>query len=612
VNFNLIPSLMLTPGAIVEVDGSRATSGPGLFPYLCLIVGQKLGHAPAAANSIRIVSSADEVATLAGRGSMLHRQAIAWFAANKSSSVRIGVLADNSAGVIAEGTVTFAGTATAAGTISFYLGGNLVQVAVAVGDTAATIAAALATEIGKHAVGTITCAAADAADNVTIGGVLDGAAVSTTFVGTAGAVTPGAATYSIDTGNTEAAASLASQINAHATASRLVRASSALAVCTVRAVEQGTNGNAITLATTDVTDLAVSGATLTGGVAGENPDLPMHASVASAVVTLRANNAGAVGNELDLRMNYRTDSESTPAGITATLVQPSGGATNPVLTSLITAMGDVQYHVIAHPYTDATSLTALENELADRMGPLRAIEGQAISAKADTYANQIAFGATRNTAHSSVLDTDNSPTPPAEYAAHVAAVVALYAENEAGARPFQTLPLPYILAPAEGDRNSNAQRRLLLAAGIATTKVAAGDMVQIERLVTMYRLNAAGSPDTTFRDANTLFKLMYARANWRAKISEYSRHKLGNDSTAYPAGEAVMTPSLGRSVAVSWFLDMSTRSPVVFEPSMIDQFKTDLVVERNATDSDRMDWLLPPTLIAMLIVSAAQIQFRNR
>ena len=90
--------------------------------------------------------------------------------------------------------------------------------------------------------------------------------------------------------------------------------------------------------------------------------------------------------------------------------------------------------------------------------------------------------------------------------------------------------------------------------------------------------------------------------------TKYPRHKLGNDSGAYPPGEAIMTPALGKAEAVSWFLDMATRSPVVFDPSALDQFKADLVVVRNA-DVNRLDFLLPPDLINQLIVSAAQIQF---
>ena len=41
----------------------------------------------------------------------------------------------------------------------------------------------------------------------------------------------------------------------------------------------------------------------------------------------------------------------------------------------------------------------------------------------------------------------------------------------------------------------------------------------------------------------------------------------------------------------------------------IDQFKNDLVVERNAQDVNRLDFLLGPDLINQLRVIGAQIQF---
>jgi phage tail sheath gpL-like len=612
VSFNQVPNALRVPFVAVEIDSSRAARGPGPMPYRALIIGQKLGCGTAAANSLHRVTSADQVVPLAGRGSMLHRQAIAWFAFNKSTEVYIGVLSDNSAGVIASGSITLTGTATAAGVISFYVGGQLVEVAVAVGDTAAAIASALATEIGKHATGTVTCASADAADNFTIGGTLDGEAVSVTFVGTAGAVVSGAATYSIDTGDTAAAASLAAQINAHATASRLVRATSALGIVTLRAIQEGSAGNAITLATTDAVDLAVSAATLTGGVSGENPDLAMHASVNSTAVTLRANNAGAVGNEFDLRLNYRSeDGEALPAGITAAVVQPSGGASNPSLTALIAAMGDQQFHIIANPYTDATSLTSIENDLADRFGPMRQVEGQAITAKDDTYANCSTLGDSRNSSYNSLVPTQNSPTPAAEISAHAAGVVAYYGQIDP-ARPLQTLPLPYVLAPAEGDRYTKEERNLHLYDGCSALVVDAGDVVRIDRMITTSQRNAAGSPDTAYLELETMLSLMYARDNFRTRMAtRYPRHKLGGDSDRYPAGEAIMTPSKGRAEAVSWFKDMSESSPVVFDPSALEQFKDDLVVEINESNPNRLDFLLPPDLIGRLVNSAAQIQFRT-
>lgn len=197
--------------------------------------------------------------------------------------------------------------------------GTVTTAAVQSGDTVTVNGQAL-TATQHHARGTITCASADAADNVTIG--------ATTFVGTAGAVTPGAATYSIDTGNNQAAASLAAQINAHPVASTIVTAVAASAVVTVRAKTAGTGGNSIVLTSTDGTDLAVSGSgTLTGGAAvannqfdfgGSNDqtaaalaaainatttdivELAVQASVASAVVTITAEQGGVGGNDVTL------------------------------------------------------------------------------------------------------------------------------------------------------------------------------------------------------------------------------------------------------------------------------------------------------------------------
>lgn len=68
-------------------------------------------------------------------------------------------------------------------------------------------------------------------DTITIGG--------TAFTATDGAVTPGAATFDARTSTTLAAASLAAQINAHATASTKVYAVAAAAIVTLYAVVEG-------------------------------------------------------------------------------------------------------------------------------------------------------------------------------------------------------------------------------------------------------------------------------------------------------------------------------------------------------------------------------------
>jgi phage tail sheath gpL-like len=67
-----------------------------------------------------------------------------------------------------------------------------------------------------------------------------------------------------------------------------------------------------------------------------------------------------------------------------------------------------------------------------------------------------------------------------------------------------------------------------------------------------------------------------------------------------------MTPALGRGAALTWFADMEQLGLVQNLPA----FKANLVVSRNPTDPNRLDFMLPPNLMNQLIVVGAQVQFR--
>lgn len=487
ISFNSIPSNLRVPFVAAEFDSSRAQQGPALLAYRALIIGQKIAAGTATADTLVKATTADQVATLAGRGSQLHRMAKRWFDNNRFTETYIGVLADNGAGVAATGTITVTGPATAAGTISLYIAGELVQIAVASAAAQNDVATAIAA--------------------------------------------------------------------------------------------------AVTAAT----------------------DLPVTAAANTNVVTLTARNKGTAGNDIDVRVNYQ-DGEATPAGISLAIVAMATGATNPTLTNLIAAMGDTWFHVWAHPYTDATNLTAIETELASRFGPTRMIDGLAITSAAGTQGTLSTLGDTRNSPHNCIVAQPGaSPvTPPAEFAAALAAVIA-YHGNSDPARPFQTLPLVGVKAPAEADLFTFAERNLMLYDGIGTSKIAAGGIVQIERVITTYKTNAAGSADTAYLDATSMLTLLYARYSFRALVlAKYPRHKLADDGARFGAGQAVITPKLMRAEACAWFRSLEELG--LFEG--FDQFKTDLVVERNAQDPNRLDVLLPPDLINALVVTAASIQFR--
>lgn len=88
-----------------------------------------------------LVTSAEQVATLTGRGFMLHRLAMWAFAGSKGIETYIAPQQEAGATVQADGSVTFAGAATATGTLHIYISG--IHISVPVPDTTTAVALAL-------------------------------------------------------------------------------------------------------------------------------------------------------------------------------------------------------------------------------------------------------------------------------------------------------------------------------------------------------------------------------------------------------------------------------------------------------------------------------------
>ena len=334
--------------------------------------------------------------------------------------------------------------------------------------------------------------------------------------------------------------------------------------------------------------------------------LPVTAVPTLGQVDLTARNGGVVGNKIDLRLNYNPG-EALPAGITVTVTAMASGATNPTLTDAIAAMGDIQYNVIAFPYVDATSLTAIEAELLDRWGPLRAIEGVAFAAEQDTVANLQTLGGTRNSQFVSILGLESFPGMPAEHAAQVAGIVAFYGSSDV-ARPFQTLKLSGP-APAEADRLTLEERNLLLADGISTLTTGPGGSVMINRLVTTRTKNDAGFVDTAFRDVNDVLQLGFYRYSWVARMStRFPRHRLAETISATGDGaQDVLTPMGAKAESIAHYGEVEAIG-VVQDP---DHFADNSQFAISESDPNRLDCLLAPRLTGQARMIAAKIQFRE-
>lgn len=481
IAFNQVPANSRVPFMFVEFDSSRAQQGPSIQPYKILVLGQKLpGGAQANEAPVRI-TSLEAAASAFGEGSMLHGMAKGLLAANRFTEAWFVSVAEPS-GNAASGTIAFAGAPTEAGTVSAYIAGRRVQVAVALTDTANTVAAALQAAI-----------AADAS-------------------------------------------------------------------------------------------------------------LPVSAAVVTNTVTITSKHTGLVGNDIDIRVNYFAG-EELPAGLTAAVTSLSGGTGAPDLGSLISALGDEHYNIWANPFVDPATLATLNTELESRWGPERQIEGFAFSAHPGSHAAVSTVGSSLNSQFLSVQSCFGSPTPSYEWAATIAGIIAANG-NIDPARPFQRLELPGILAPSLADRFTMQERNLLLYDGIATTYVGSGGSVFIERQITTYQENAGGADDTAYLDVNTVLTLAYLRYDFRNYfLLKYPRHKLADDGNNFGPGQKVMTPNTGKAECLVKFRQWESLALV----ENIDQFADELIVERNASDPNRLDFLLPPNLVNQFRVGGVQI-----
>ncbi len=144
MSFSQIPDTLRVPGVFVEVDPTVASTGPGVFPFRCLIIGQKTASGTVAALTPRRTTRISQAREEHGPGSLSARLAKAWLEAN--SIVELDVVSIEDGGAVkATSTLTIGGTIATPGTIYVYVCGTryavLAQTDVTV--TAAAIVAAV-------------------------------------------------------------------------------------------------------------------------------------------------------------------------------------------------------------------------------------------------------------------------------------------------------------------------------------------------------------------------------------------------------------------------------------------------------------------------------------
>ncbi|MGL6458860.1 phage tail sheath subtilisin-like domain-containing protein [Aeromonas hydrophila] len=339
-------------------------------------------------------------------------------------------------------------------------------------------------------------------------------------------------------------------------------------------------------------------------------NLPVTAAVDgtdTAKVNITAKWKGLTGNSLDLRYNYNAG-EQLPPGVTITTVDMTGGSGAPDMAAVISAMPDEWYNHIMMPFNDTASLNTLRDELLTRWGPLKMSESIAYTAFRGTYGETITFGEARNDFLLSCMGTSKSPSPIWEWASSYCGIAAYHLAIDP-ARPLQTLALPGILAPAKADRFAWDERNNLLKSGIATYQVQPGDVVAIEREISMYQKNAYGDPDPSYLDITTPATLGKIRYDVRVMVTNrFPRHKLV-DNESLPLidpGQPVVSPKLMEEALLEVALDWVAAGLM----ENFDLFKETLSVVRPSGDRNRLDALSHPDIVNQFRLFAELIQFK--
>jgi phage tail sheath gpL-like len=343
-----------------------------------------------------------------------------------------------------------------------------------------------------------------------------------------------------------------------------------------------------------------------------DPSAPCTAVAAAGVVTLTAPHPGVVGNGIAVVLNLRgiTAGEWTPAGLTVTATPFAGGTGDPDMTAALAALADAEYDYVGFPWTDTTNLDAVRVAFGEESGRWawdKQLYGHAFTAKAGTPQALSTLGNGRNDPHCTILGvpaTTQSPVWIVAAALTGEAAVGLRADP---ARPLQTLPLVGVVYAPRGERFTIADAQTLLYDGIATAMCGFDDVVRIQRAITTYQKNAWGQDDPSYLDVQTPATLQHIVRTLRSAIlTKFPRHKLANDGTRFGAGQAVVTPGIIKDELIAQYRALEAQALC----ENMDAFKKFLVVERDLTDPNRVNVLLPPDLVNQLRVLAMLVQFR--
>lgn len=343
----------------------------------------------------------------------------------------------------------------------------------------------------------------------------------------------------------------------------------------------------------DDTDTAI--ATAVANAIAERSNLPFSGAVDGvdlSKVNLQAKVKGTAGNDWVIATEYST------SGLTTTIVQPTGGATDADIDDALGATYATQFDIVVSELNDATSLAALADYADSLMGPMEARPGIMLAGATGSLGTVTTLTSGVDSGAVGVAYLRGTRTHPCEIAAAVAAAFAGEADR---ARPLNGVVLKPVLPPDDlADYLSRTEQESCLANGAMPIEVRGSDTT-IVRSISTYMTNANGDADDTLLDLQTLRVLFYVQYALGVKFRAALQGVKIADQAKTPNTTDVEKL---RSLAIAWCLQMETELGYL---ENVEALQDRFVFARDALVSGRVNARIPADIVDGLHVFAASI-----
>lgn len=327
----------------------------------------------------------------------------------------------------------------------------------------------------------------------------------------------------------------------------------------------------------NTTDTAATVATKLIAAINANPKLPVTAAATAtpAEIRLTCKWVGPTGNLVDLRSTHYAD-DMLPAGLTITIPAMAGGAGNPDLSATITALRDYRATEIAMPFTDSTSMVAIETEQEARWSFNNMQDGQVVTVIRGALNDITTWLGSRNSRQVHTIGVKADMSNPWETAAMAAAAIETSATTDP-AMPYTDITLVGYKGPRRGQHwDMINEGNALLLAGASPLAINQDGTAALVRVVTNYTLNPQGVADPSTRELAWVKTMSYYR--WYT-ITEYALKyrgfKLAEYITDPIPGQKIMTPELVEEIQLGIYTQLEKVALV----QNIEHYKATLLVE---------------------------------